>query len=174
MTMNESEQNKQSTETVTSKEFRSKKKHRTFPGRFQNRSFGRLLTVQLLYQEEMNPGSSDTFDEAFIFNEDIPREKPLTANDLTELKSFVQRMFHGTRENIEVIDRQLENIAVHWSIQRMTPVDRNILRLAVYEMLYEQTPRAVAIHEAMEIAKKLGTENSTAFINGILDKIVTE
>src|SRR4030095_8247180 len=71
----------------------------------------------------------------------------------------------------ELLDERIRSRAEHWRISRMAVVDRNILRLAVYEFLYEPTPRTVAINEALEIARRFSTYEATQFINGILDAI---
>ena len=69
--------------------------------------------------------------------------------------------------NLELLDERIRSRAEHWRISRMAVVDRNILRLAVYEFLYEPTPRTVAINEALEIARRFSTYEATQFINGI-------
>jgi N utilization substance protein B len=76
-----------------------------------------------------------------------------------------------TLSNLELLDERIRSRAEHWRISRMAVVDRNILRLAVYEFLYEPTPRTVAINEALEIARRFSTYEATQFINGILDAI---
>ena len=77
----------------------------------------------------------------------------------------------ATLSNLELLDERIRSRAEHWRISRMAVVDRNILRLAVYEFLYEPTPRTVAINEALEIARRFSTYEATQFINGILDAI---
>jgi N utilization substance protein B len=69
------------------------------------------------------------------------------------------------------VDERIRSRAEHWRIDRMATVDRNVLRLAVYEFLYEPTPRTVAINEALEVARRFSTFEATQFINGILDAI---
>jgi len=81
------------------------------------------------------------------------------------------RLATGTLSNLELLDERIRSRAEHWRISRMAVVDRNILRLAVYEFLYEPTPRTVAINEALEIARRFSTYEATQFINGILDAI---
>src|SRR5205085_11622035 len=78
----------------------------------------------------------------------------------------------GTINNLNEIDDRIRQRTEHWRISRMAVVDRNLLRLAVYEFLYQsQTPRTVAINEALEIARRFSTHEATQFINGILDAI---
>lgn len=86
-------------------------------------------------------------------------------------REFATRLAAGTLQNLELLDDRIRSRAEHWRISRMAVVDRNILRLAVYEFLYEPTPRTVAINEALEIARRFSTYEATQFINGILDAI---
>jgi len=86
-------------------------------------------------------------------------------------REFATRLAQGTLARIEALDERIRSRAEHWRIPRMAIVDRNILRLAVYEFLYEPTPRTVAINEALEIARRFSTYEATQFINGILDAI---
>lgn len=92
--------------------------------------------------------------------------------DLDETaREFATRLAAGTLQNLELLDDRIRSRAEHWRISRMAVVDRNILRLAVYEFLHEPTPRTVAINEALEIARRFSTYEATQFINGILDAI---
>jgi len=92
--------------------------------------------------------------------------------DLDETaREFATRLAARTLSNLELLDERIRSRAEHWRISRMAVVDRNILRLAVYEFLYEPTPRTVAINEALEIARRFSTYEATQFINGILDAI---
>src|SRR5215210_1372970 len=86
-------------------------------------------------------------------------------------REFATRLAAQTLSNLELLDERIRSRAEHWRISRMAVVDRNILRLAVYEFLYEPTPRTVAINEALEIARRFSTYEATQFINGILDAI---
>ena len=86
-------------------------------------------------------------------------------------QEFASRLATGTLAHLETLDERIRSRAEHWRISRMAVVDRNILRLAVYEFLYEPTPRTVAINEALEIARRFSTYEATQFINGILDAI---
>ena len=86
-------------------------------------------------------------------------------------REFATRLASRTLSNLELLDERIRTRAEHWRISRMAVVDRNILRLAVYEFLYEPTPRTVAINEALEIARRFSTYEATQFINGILDAI---
>ena len=96
----------------------------------------------------------------------------LGETDLDETaREFATRLAAQTLSNLELLDERIRSRAEHWRISRMAVVDRNILRLAVYEFLYEPTPRTVAINEALEIARRFSTYEATQFINGILDAI---
>jgi len=92
-----------------------------------------------------------------------------------DVRSFSDRLVEGTIENVERIDELLAGHAEHWRLPRMATVDRNILRMATYELLHETgTPCAVVINEALEVARKFSTHESILFINGILDSIRKE
>jgi N utilization substance protein B len=90
-------------------------------------------------------------------------------DDLT--RDFADRLTNGALSRLETIDERIRTRAEHWRIERMAIVDRNILRLAVYEFLFEETPATVVINEALEIARRFSTFEATQFINGILDAI---
>lgn len=84
---------------------------------------------------------------------------------------FVDRLVAGAVEHIEEIDRRITQHAEHWRMDRMPSVDRNILRLAVYEMTHSDTPVAVVIDEALELARRYSNEESVQFVNGVLDAV---
>jgi transcription antitermination protein NusB len=86
-------------------------------------------------------------------------------------RDFATQLAIGTLSHLNELDERIRSRAEHWRISRMAVVDRNILRLAVYEFLHEPTPRTVAINEALEIARRFSTYEATQFINGILDAI---
>jgi N utilization substance protein B len=89
-----------------------------------------------------------------------------------DVRDFASRLVAGTVEHLDEIDTRIRDRAENWRIARMAVVDRNILRLAVYEFLNESaTPRTVVINEALEIARRFSTFEATQFINGILDAI---
>lgn len=111
-----------------------------------------------------------------------PRIKPVkrTPAELAERKVMVresfehaQRLVRGTLESLTEIDELIRTHAENWRIERMPPIDRNILRLALYEMLHEESvPKVVIVDEAIELAKKFGAENSGRFVNGLLDGVL--
>ena len=86
-------------------------------------------------------------------------------------RDFATRLAVGALARVRELDERIRSRAEHWRISRMAVVDRNILRLAVFEFLHEPTPRTVAINEALEIARRFSTYEATQFINGILDAI---
>ena len=117
-----------------------------------------------------------------LFASDVVHDDPaaLTSNYWKELgdpsiddktRDFANGLVRGTIERISDIDDRIRTRAEHWRIERMAIVDRNVLRLAVYEFLYHDTPNNVAINEALEIARRFSTYEATQFINGILDAI---
>jgi N utilization substance protein B len=87
---------------------------------------------------------------------------------------FVDRLVHGTVQHLDEVDAHIRRHAEHWRIERMPVVDRNILRLAVYEMTHQDTPPAVVIDEALELARKFSGEESVQFVNGVLDAVHRE
>ena len=92
-----------------------------------------------------------------------------------EIREFAEELVTGVRKDIEKIDKAISEHATNWTLKRMAVVDRNILRFAVYELLFRSDiPPKVTINEAVDIAKKYGEANSGKFVNGILDKIGKE
>jgi len=129
------------------------------------RRFSRELALKFLYQHE--------------FNEVVFKDQLASFGDRLscqeEIKEFMQELVGKVINHMEEIDLILKKYSEHWTLDRMTVIDRNILRLGVCELMYSQTiPPKVAINEAVEIAKKYGSEESPDFINGILDKIFKE
>jgi N utilization substance protein B len=116
-----------------------------------------------------------------LFQLDIRKEKPSAAilkrfwaeyRPDDEVKAFAEELIKGTYKQRLGIDKLIRECAKNWSLDRMAVVDRNVLRMAVYEILYRMDiPTSVTINEAIEIAKKYGTDESGAFVNGILDSV---
>jgi transcription antitermination factor NusB len=88
--------------------------------------------------------------------------------------AFARRLIEGTREGLADLDAEIEAVAHNWTLERMAAIDRNVLRLGAYQLLHmaEDIPPAVAIDEAVSLAKAFSTKDSGAFVNGILDKIL--
>jgi transcription antitermination protein NusB len=84
---------------------------------------------------------------------------------------FMEELVRGTVANAEVIDRQIETKSEHWRLERMAVVDRNILRLAIYELSQQTVPPPVVIDEALELARQFSNDESLSFINGVLDAV---
>jgi N utilization substance protein B len=87
-------------------------------------------------------------------------------------REFAKGLVLGVKRNQQELDALLAEKAEHWSLARMAATDRNLLRLGAYEIRYADTPDRVAINEAVELAKRYGTAQSSQFINGILDKLI--
>ena len=98
----------------------------------------------------------------------------LYSEEQPERDPFVADLVRGTVEHVAEVDEQITKHAEHWRMERMPAVDRNILRLAVYEMTRGGTPAAVTIDEALELARKFSSEESVQFVNGVLDAIHRE
>ena len=123
----------------------------------------RELALQMLYQRDLSGNPPDMILSTF---EDLQKSKPNT-------REFATRIFKGTVDNLPEIDAMIVQQADNWRIERMAVVDRNIIRMSIYEFMHENdTPKLVIIDEAIEIAKKFGTQKSSQFINGILDGIL--
>ena len=115
--------------------------------------------------------ANDSLDDVKQFASDLLPKIQKAAEAVQPIREFATRIASGTVDNLTVVDDRIRSRAEHWRIERMALVDRNILRLAVYEFLFEDTPRTVVINEALEIARKFSTFEATQFINGILDAI---
>ncbi len=122
----------------------------------------RTLALMILYELEFRPGDAERVLKEFW--QDHPT--------LPDVQAFADSLVRGTLEHREEIDRLIAANAAHWSLGRIAPVERNILRLAAHELLHRHDiPEKVAINEAIELAKLYGSEESGAFVNGILDQI---
>ncbi len=123
----------------------------------------RELALQMLFQFDMAGNAPDTIVATF---DDFQKSKANT-------REFAEKIFRGTVTHLEQIDEMIQAQADNWRLSRMAVVDRNIIRMSIYEFMHEtDTPKLVIIDEAIEIAKKFGTQKSSQFINGILDGIL--
>jgi N utilization substance protein B len=95
----------------------------------------------------------------------------LFAEEHPQRDAFASTLVRGAVEHLEEIDELIRKHAEHWRMERMPAVDRNILRLAVYEMIHAGTPAAVSIDEALELARKFSSDESVQFLNGVLDAV---
>lgn len=92
-----------------------------------------------------------------------------------DIKAFSEKLINGVVENQQYLDTVIDQYAIEWQLERIATVERNILRIALYEMIYaDDTPPAVAINEALEVAKIYGGDDSPRFLNGILGKVLKE
>ncbi len=125
--------------------------------------------LQILYQWDMRKQPVDESIDAFygtLFSEEGSAAPPRD--------EFLEALVRGTVEKSPEIDALISGHAEHWRLERMPAVDRNILRLAVYEMRHTETPAAVVIDEALELARRFSTEESVQFVNGVLDAVHRE
>lgn len=130
-----------------------------------HRRTARECALQMLYEFDVGKHSAEEIVESFWEIDDHPKKVREFANDL----------FEGSVARLKEIDSLIQKHARHWRLKRMAVVDRNILRLAVYEFLSDaNTPGTVIINEALEIAKKYSTVDSAQFVNGILDSVKNE
>ena len=127
-----------------------------------NRRKARELVTQILFHMEYNPGNPDKSFELICENFNAPKS----------LRAFTKDLVREVCENRNHIDKLIKKASKNWRLERMSRVDRSILRLSIYEMLFmDDIPHKVSIDEAVELGKKFGTEESGAFINGVLDNI---
>jgi N utilization substance protein B len=123
---------------------------------------GREFALQVLYQIDVT--RRDVGEALDLFWKNFASDE--------EARIFCERLVRGVVEHGHEINGLIERFAEHWKMSRMTQIDRNILRVAVFELVYcQDIPPKVTINEAVEIGKRFGSEDSGAFINGILDQI---
>lgn len=138
-----------------------------------SRRQAREAALQALFQLDLN--HADVPEQEMMYEtlavDTVLREyETLIAHDRT----FLQSLVHGTRENLVAIDTRIAACSLEWKIERMAAVDRNLIRMAVYEMFFadERLKPNIAINEAVELAKKYGSDDSRRYVNGILGAIV--
>ena len=144
----------------------------------RKRTRSREFALQILYQVELSGGDvSEICEDFWKDRSDLALtnpEKEALENDKKEpgIRDYAEKLVRGALANLGAIDATIERFAENWEIGRMACVDRNILRLSAYEVLYlEEIPVKVAINEAVELAKRYGESDSSKFVNGILDRI---
>jgi len=118
----------------------------------------------MLYLKDIN-----TSTEAIVLHEKISAEL-----DDKEMRDFAWLLVSGVLEQRQDLDNRIQEVAQNWSLNRMAPTDRNVLRLGAYELIYTDTHYKIVIDEAVELARRFGNKNSGPFVNGILDKLVPE
>ena len=127
------------------------------------RTRGREIALQVLYQTEQNAGLDPAEVRRFI-------DRRLLGD--RRLVEYAEGLIAGVQSNRARIDAVISDAAENWRIDRMAAIDRNIIRLGAYELLYRpEVPRKVAISEALELAKRYSTAQSSRFVNGILDRL---
>lgn len=127
-----------------------------------SRRKARELAMQMLFQWELGGHSPEHVISSFLHAQRID----------PEVEAFARSLFEGTVGEVEALDRRVREQAEHWRLERMAAVDRNLLRVALYELLHcPETPPAVVINEALEIARRFSGKDSVEFINGVLDAI---
>jgi N utilization substance protein B len=132
----------------------------------------RESALQMLFAADVATGSADRPKTPVRADELVRDYWAQLGEELDETaRAFATRLVTGTLAHLSEIDERIKSRAEHWRISRMAIVDRNVLRLAVYEFIYEPTPRTVAINEALEVARRFSTYEATQFINGILDAV---
>ncbi|MDR0591293.1 MAG: transcription antitermination factor NusB [Candidatus Nomurabacteria bacterium] len=131
-----------------------------------NRHLGRIVALQTLYEYEFRVRSEDQsadIQEIMLKNID-PYE-----NSLGD-KEFVHELVNGVFEHLQDLDEKIQPMAPEWPLDQISAIDRNTLRIGVYELIYakDTVPPKVAINEAVELAKAFGSDNSSKFVNGVL------
>lgn len=126
-----------------------------------HRRRSREYALQVLFQLDLAASPVDAVLQSFW------SEREADEN----VRLFTERLVHGVIDDRETIDRRIRETSEHWRLERMAVVDRNVLRMAVLELQTGETPAAVVIDEAIEVAKRFGNEGSGSFINGVLDRI---
>jgi len=126
------------------------------------RRLSRELALKVLFQIDL---VNTNMEEALKYN--------FESNELSEeVKEFTIILVRGVISNLAEIDKEIKSYTNNWSLERITNIDRNILRIAIYEILYiNNIPKSVSINEAVELAKKYSTKSSFSFVNGVLGKI---
>lgn len=133
----------------------------------RKRTMARELALQILYQYDIRRDDAEILLADYLKKEYISEKK---LND--SVRDFTTTLVKGTIANLERIDAIVSSYAENWKLERMAVVDRNIMRMAAYELLFiEDIPPKVSINEAVDLAKKYGDVDSSKFVNGILDKI---
>lgn len=131
-----------------------------------NRHLGRIVALQSLYEYEFRVQSEDST----VSIEEILGRNLERYESAIEDKSFVEELVHGVIAQQAELDAQIQPIAPEWPIEQIARVDRTILRIGLYELLFrkDKVPPKVAINEAVELAKAFGSDNSSKFVNGVL------
>lgn len=122
----------------------------------------REAALQLLYQRDLNPDTSQYAAQESL-NDLLPKQ---------ELREFAWQIYVGTVSRQDEIDAEIQAVAENWTLARMAPTDRNVIRMGHYEMSSMGTAAAVVVDECVELARDFGNASSSSFVNGILDKLI--
>lgn len=136
-----------------------------------NRHLGRIIALQTLYEQEFRKECNDeSFDLEDVLTRNINRY-----NEQVDDQEFIAALVHGVDKKVQELDSVLQPVAPEWPIDQIARMDRIVLRIGAYELLYGQgVPPKVVINEAVELAKSFGGENSSKFINGVLGTVLRE
>lgn len=133
----------------------------------------RELALQMLFQWDLGGASPAEIYEAYRRGSCRESEEGQPASDERQAFAYAQRLFEGVLSHRPEADERIRRHAEHWRLERMAAVDRNLLRLAIFELLHEtDVPHLVVVDEAVELAKSFGSEQSGRFVNGILDALL--
>jgi transcription antitermination protein NusB len=136
------------------------------------RRIAREIALQCLYQMELNPINVDNALQIVLEEARKENETQLEMPEEPWELQYIHAILNGIASNRIDLDQRLDAIMEEWTIERLSRVDKHVLRMAAYEMLHEQgVPRKAAMNEAIELAKRYGTEQSGKFVNGILGKL---
>lgn len=134
-----------------------------------NRHLGRIVALQTLYEQDFR---IECQDHALVLDEVLERNIGRYSETIDD-KAFIEKLVHGVSSRQSEIDDIIRPVAPEWPIEQIARVDRVILRMGVYELLFDsQVPPKVVINEAVELAKAFGGENSSKFINGVLGTVL--
>lgn len=124
----------------------------------------REAALQLLYQRDVNPE----------IDQHVAHEMLDDLVETEDLREFAWQLYSGTLSITDEVDQKIQAVSENWRVSRMSPTDRNIIRMGVYEMTMMGTAPAVVLDECIEIAKSFGSVQSGQFVNGVLDKMIPE
>lgn len=136
-----------------------------------NRHLGRIVALQTLYEQEFRHECKDSsFDLAEVLARNIKRY-----DETIDDKSFIEQLVHGVDKHTADLDDVIRPLAPEWPIEQIARIDRIVLRVGAYELLFEKdVPPKVVINEAVELAKAFGGENSSKFVNGVLGSVLRQ
>ncbi|MDB5163469.1 MAG: nitrogen utilization protein [Candidatus Saccharibacteria bacterium] len=134
-----------------------------------NRHLGRIIALQTLYEQEFRRDCNDkTFKLSDVLKRNIGRYQAMVDD-----QEFIERLVHGVTANEQALNEVLQPVAPEWPIDQIARMDRVVLHIGLYELLYEEgVPPKVVINEAVELAKAFGGDNSSKFINGVLGTVL--